>query len=351
MKMVVRGDESGDLKMTKIESAHGAGGRIMQKLLEEVIIPSFGRRRIGAIGLDEMDDGATFQIDGTRLIVCTDAHTIHPVFFPGGNLGTLTACGTINDLAVMGARPMAMTNTIIVEEGFEIETLQTLLKSLNAVIEPLGVAMIAGDTKVMPPGTLDGIVMSTTGIGSVYLEEPVTDAGARVGDDIIASGPIGDHGTSLLAHREGLEFRTDLKSDLAPLWEPIRECLDVGGVHSMKDPTRGGTAVALNEIASKSGVEIELDESAVPIRDAVRSLCEVLGLNPLNMSCEGTVVMSVDSTRTAEVIEALKQHRATSSAKVVGRVTDGPPRVVMRTEIGGRKVIQVPYGEPVPRVC
>ena len=337
--------------MTKIESAHGAGGRIMQQFLEEVIIPSFARRKVGDIGLDEMDDGATMEISGVKFIVCTDAHTIHPVFFPGGDLGKLTACGTLNDLAVMGARPVAMTNTVIVEEGFEIEDLRTILNSLNNIIEPLEVAMVAGDTKVMPPGTLDGVIMSTTGIGEIYLDRPITDAGALPGDDIIVSGPIGDHGTSLLAHREGLEFEMDLQSDVAPLWLPIRDCLDVGGVHAMKDPTRGGSAVALNEIASKSGHEIELDESLVPIRPAVKSLCEILGLNPLNMSCEGTVIMAVDSSKSDAILNALQKHDSTRDATVIGRVTDGPKRVVMRTEIGGRKIIQVPYGEPVPRVC
>ena len=337
--------------MPKIESAHGAGGKIMQRLLEDVVIPSFGRRKIGEIGLDEMDDGATLHIAGVNLIVCTDAHTVHPIVFPGGDLGILTACGTINDLAVMGAQPIAMTNTVIVEEGVEIETLQTMLRSLNSIIEPLGVAMIAGDTKVMPPGTLDGIVMSTTGIGVPYLDHPISDSGARVGDDIILSGPIGDHGTSLLAHREGLKFETDLKSDVAPLWEPIRACLDVGGVHAMKDPTRGGTAVALNEIASKSKVEFELEENQIPIRPAVQSLCNVLGLNPLHMSCEGIVVMSVDSKHTDDILSALSKHKTTSDAKIVGRVLKGKARVVMKTFIGGRKIIQVPYGEPVPRVC
>ncbi|TFF95626.1 hydrogenase expression/formation protein HypE [Candidatus Thorarchaeota archaeon] len=306
---------------------------------------------MGTIGLDEMDDGATVQFNKTRFVVCTDAHTIHPVIFPGGNLGTLTACGTINDLSVMGAKPIAMTNTVIVEEGFAIETLQTVLQSLNSIIEPLGIAMVAGDTKVMPPGTLDGLVMSTTGIGTLYLNEPIADAGAREGDDIVVTGPIGDHGTSLLAHREGLQFDTDLESDVAPLWEPIRDCLDTGGVHAMKDPTRGGTAVALNEIASKSGVEIELDQKEIPVRESVRSLCEVLGLNPLNMSCEGTAVLSVEPSTTPSVLKFLSRHQSTKDARVVGQVTSGPARVVMRTEIGGRKVIQVPYGEPVPRVC
>jgi len=337
--------------MAKIETAHGAGGKIMQRLLEEIVIPSFGRRKIGEIGLDEMDDGATLNIDGQRLIVCADAHTVHPIFFPGGNLGKLTACGTINDIAVMGAQPIAMTNTVLVEEGTEIDTLKEILQSLNEVIEPLGVAMIAGDTKVMPSGTLDGIVISTTGIGKVYGDVPISDAGAQVGDDIILTGPIGDHGTTLLAHREGLEFDTDLTSDVAPLWEPIKACLDVGGVDAMKDPTRGGTAVALNEIASKSKVEFTIDEALIPIRQGVRTLCEILGLNPLHMSNEGTALMSVHPEHTDAILNALRDFEATKDAKVVGKVTEGPPRVIMKTQIGGHKLIQVPYGEPVPRVC
>jgi hydrogenase expression/formation protein HypE len=212
--------------------------------------------------------------------------------------------------------------------------------------------MIAGDTKVMPKGTLDGMVMSTTGIGVVYLEKPVADYGALPGDDILVTGPIGDHGISLLAHREGMKFDTDLTSDVAPLWEPIRSCLDVGGVHAMKDPTRGGTAVALNEIASKSKVEIEIQEDKIPIREAVNSLCEVLGLDPLHMSCEGTVVMAVDPAKTTAILSALQEFDSTNEAQVIGKVTEEQKaRVTMRTQIGGRKIIQVPYGEPIPRVC
>ena len=337
--------------MARIESAHGGGGKIMQRLLEEVVIPSFTRRKLGTIGLDEMDDGATLQTNGDGLIVCTDAHTVQPFFFPGGNLGTLTACGTINDLSVMGAKPLAMTNTVIVEEGFEIDMLQTILQSVNDIIEPLDVAMIAGDTKVMPRGTLDGIVMSTTGIGTVYLSDPISDSGARPGDDIITTGPIGSHGTVILAHREGLKFDTDLVSDVAPLWMPIRDCLDVGGVHAMKDPTRGGTAAALNEIASKSGLEFSIEENQIPIKQAVRSLCDILGLDPLHMSCEGVAIMAVDSAKTDRILKALGTHKATKDARVIGHVRDGKSRVVMTTNIGGTKVVQVPYGEPVPRVC
>jgi hydrogenase expression/formation protein HypE len=298
-----------------------------------------------------MDDGATLQVEAKGIIVCTDAHTVQPLFFPGGNIGSLTACGTINDLAVMGAKPLALTNTVIVEEDFEIEMLRTILKSLNDVLKSLDVAMIAGDTKVMPKGTLDQLVMSTTGIGTVYGEKPVSDNGALEGDDLLVTGPIGDHGTSLLAHREGLEFDTDLTSDVAPLWTPIRDCLDIGGVHAMKDPTRGGTAVALNEIASKSQLELEIEEELVPIRPAVQSLCEILGLNPLHMSCEGTVVMAVNSSKTDDILGALRKHETTEDAKVIGRFKKGKGRVTMKTMVGGRKVIQVPYGEPVPRVC
>lgn len=322
----------------------------MQRLIEEIILPSFGRTRLGPVGLEEMDDGASLDSEG-RFIVCTDAHTVQPLFFPGGDIGHLTACGTINDLTAMGAQPIAMTNTVIVEEGFEIEDLQRILHSLNSIIEPLGVAMIAGDTKVMPRGTIDGLVMSTTGIGRVYLDHPITDSGAQPGDDIIVTGPIGDHGTALLAHREGLEFETSLTSDVAPLWEPVRSALDVGGVHAMKDPTRGGTAVALNEIATKSEVVFELMESQIPIRPAVRSLCEILGLNPLHMSSEGRIVMTVDSSKTEDILSALQNYPSTHDAAVIGTVKPGKPRVLLHTTVGGRKVVQVPLGEPVPRVC
>ena len=203
----------------------------------------------------------------------------------------------------------------------------------------------------MPVGTLDGLIMSTTGIGEIYLDRPVSDGGARAGDDLIISGPIGDHGTVLLAHREGLEFETSLTSDVAPLWNPIHDCLDVGGVHAMKDPTRGGTAVALNEIASKSQLELEIQESLIPVRPAVQSLCEVLGLNPLHMSSEGRFVMAVDSNYTDDILTALSKHESTKDAQLVGKFQKGSSRVLMKTAIGGRKVIQVPYGEPIPRVC
>jgi hydrogenase expression/formation protein HypE len=193
--------------------------------------------------------------------------------------------------------------------------------------------------------------MSTTGIGEVYLDAPISDSGAKDGDVIILTGPIGDHGTTLLAHREGLEFDTDLISDVAPLWAPIKACLDIGGIHAMKDPTRGGTAVALNEIASKSGLEFEIDEGLLPVRPEVQSLCEILGLNPLHMSNEGMVVMTVGAEYAEGVLRALRGFDTTKDAKIVGKVSEGKPRVVMKTQIGGRKLIQVPYGEPVPRVC
>ncbi len=339
--------------MAKIEMAHGAGGKIMQRLLEEVIIPSFGLRKLGSIGLDEMDDGATLPVGSTGLIVTADAHTVQPLFFPGGNLGTLAACGTINDLAVMGASPLAMTNTIVVEEGFEIDILREILRSMNSVIEPLGIAMIAGDTKVMPKGALDGLVMSTTGIGMLYLNSPIADAGVKAGDDVIVTGPIGDHGTALLAHREGLKFETNLTSDVAPLWEPIHDCLDVAGlrIHAMKDPTRGGLAVALNEFASKSRVEIEIDETLVPVSTAVQSLCDILGLSPFHIACEGRAIIAADPSATDCILDALARFKTTENACVIGKARKGDSRVLMKTGVGGRMVLQIPLGEPIPRVC
>jgi hydrogenase expression/formation protein HypE len=339
--------------MAKIEMAHGAGGKIMQRLLEEVIIPSFSLRKLGSIGLDEMDDGATLPVDGRGLIVTADAHTVQPLFFPGGNIGTLAACGTINDLAVMGASPLAMTNTIVVEEGFEIDILREIVESIDSIIEPLGIAMIAGDTKVMPKGALDGLVISTTGIGMLYLNSPIADAGVKAGDDIILTGTIGDHGTALLAHREGLKFETDLISDVAPLWEPIRGCLDCAGlrIHAMKDPTRGGLAVALNEFASKSRVEIEIDEALVPVNPAVQSLCDILGLSPFHIACEGRAIIAADSSATDGILDALARFRTTENARVIGKARKGDSRVLMKTGVGGRKVLQIPLGEPIPRVC
>ncbi|NWF95359.1 MAG: hydrogenase expression/formation protein HypE [Candidatus Thorarchaeota archaeon] len=337
--------------MSRIEPAHGAGGKVMQQLIQRTVIPAFTKRILGTVGLDEMDDGATLPLEGANLIVCADAHTVQPLFFPGGDIGKLAACGTVNDLTMMGAKPIAMTNTVVVEEGFEIEVLSKVLRSLDSVIEPLNVAMIAGDTKVMPRGTLDGLVLSTMGIGILYCKSVVADSGVRPGDDIIVTGPIGDHGVTLLAHLEGLSFQTGLVSDVAPLWNPIRDCLDTGGVHAMKDPTRGGTSVALNEFASKSKVEIVLEESLVPVRSEVKSLCDILGLNPMNMSCEGTALLSVDPEMSEAVLEVLRRHKTTEQARVIGKAVSGPPRVLMNTGVGGRKVVQVPYGEPVPRVC
>jgi hydrogenase expression/formation protein HypE len=253
----------------------------------------------------------------------------------------------------MGASPIAMTNTIVVEEGFEIDTLHEIVRSMNSVMEPLGIAMIAGDTKVMPKGTLDGLVMSTTGIGVLYLGSPIADAGVKAGDDIIITGPIGDHGTALLAHREGLKFETDLVSDVAPLWEPIRDCLDIAGlgIHAMKDPTRGGLAVALNEFASKSHIEIEIEEVLVPVRPAVQSLCDILGLSPFHIACEGTAIIAANPSTTSGILDALARFETTESALVIGKARKGDSRVLMKTAVGGRKVLQIPLGEPVPRVC
>ncbi len=336
-----------------LKQADGAGGKAMQEFLESVLVPAFSKRRIdNGLGIDDFDDGASFSIGDFDIVVSTDGHTVQPPFFPGGNIGTLAAAGTINDVAMMGAKPIAMTDAIIVEEGFPVEQLKLILESINEVAEKCDVAIIAGDTKIMPKNSLDKIVVATTGIGVVKRGNLITDHGAKPGDVVIISGPIGDHGTVLLAHREGLEFDTDLKSDVKPLWPMINKILPIGGIHVMKDPTRGGFAAAINEIATKSKVEIELYESEIPIREPVRALSDILGLDPLMITSEGIAVIIVNKDQSEEILKTLKQTPEGKDAKVIGHVKEGVPgRVVMLTSIGGKRLVQMPYGELIPRVC
>ncbi len=339
--------------MKLLKQADGAGGKAMQEFLNSILVPAFTKRRINdGLGIDDFDDGASFSVGNYDIVVSTDGHTVQPTFFPGGNIGTLAAAGTINDVAMMGAKPIAMTDAIMVEEGFPVEDFKKILKSINDVVVKCDVAIIAGDTKIMPKGTLDKIVIATTGIGIAKKGTLITDHDAKPGDVVIVSGPIGDHGTVLLAHREGLAFDTDLKSDVKPLWPMIEKILPIGGIHVMKDPTRGGFSAAINEIASKSNVEIELYESEIPIREPVRALSEILGLDPLMITSEGIAVIIVEKEKSDEILNILHQTPEGKDAKIIGHVKEGiPGRVVMLTEIGGKRLVQMPYGELIPRVC
>ena len=330
---------------------HGGGGSLTRELLEEIIVPSYTLNHLEkGVGLPEMDDGATIPLsDGKQLVVTTDATTVKPLFFPGGDLGRLSICGAVNDLSMMGARPIALTSTLIVEEGFPISTLKELLSSMNDVMVEVGVPLIAGDTKVVERGSLDEIIASTTGIG--LAEAVVTDSGSEPGDKIIVSGTIGNHQLSLLSKREGLSFEAPVESDVAPLWGMIEKALEVGGIKAMKDPTRGGLSGALNELARKGGVDLVLKEEAIPIKGVVTSATEMLGLDPLELANEGVALMVVDAEIADEVLGALVRTERGKEATIIGEVREGPSRVILETLIGGRRIVREPYGSPMPRIC
>ncbi|MEM2155332.1 MAG: hydrogenase expression/formation protein HypE [Candidatus Jordarchaeales archaeon] len=335
-----------------IELAHGAGGTAMGKLIKEVILPLIDRRRVGGgIGLDELDDGATIPLGGYNIVVTTDGHTVDPIFFPGGDLGRLAISGTVNDVLMMGADPIAVTCSMILEEGFPIADLKRIVRSISDTCNEAGVALIAGDTKVMPKGHLDKIVLATTGIG-IAKGKVICDSGIQVGDKVIVTGTVGDHGIALLAAREGISFGTQLESDVAPLNETIKAALSVGGVTAMKDPTRGGLAAALNDWAKKNGVSIWIKEEDIPIREEVVAASEMLGIDPLEVTCEGKAIIAVRPERAEEVLEKVKATKYGRNASIIGEVRkERPGYVIMETVVGGKRIIEEPYGEPIPRVC
>jgi len=335
-----------------VQLVHGAGGERMEDLIRRIILPTFKIQRVGeGVGLPELDDGASIPIITEQELVATiDAHTVSPIFFPGGNIGHLAAAGTINDLAVMGARPLALLDAIVVEEGFSTDKLQAIVQSLNQVAESVGVAVIGGDFKVVEKGNIDQIVITTAGIGIAPRGQVVTDAGAKPGDKIIVTGPIAEHGIAILASRVGIELLGDLRSDVRPIWRAIDAALKVGGIHAMKDPTRGGLAAALNDIAEKSRVGMLLEEERIPLREPVRAAAELLGVDPLELTCEGVALVIVDPEYADDVLSAIRKTPEGSQAEIIGEVTEGRD-VLLKTVIGGRRFIDKPIGEPVPRVC
>ncbi len=337
----------------RIQLSHGAGGTIMNELIKRVILGNIRKRKVeDGVGLDEFDDGATLPFNGKEIVISSDAHTVNPIFFPGGDIGRLAVCGTVNDLAMMGARPIALTDTVVVEEGFSLEDLERIFKSMNATIEEVGMALIHGDFKVMPKGKLDEIVISTAGIGVVDKGKAILDSGLRDGDKIIVTGPIGDHGIVIASLREGIAFKTSIVSDVAPLWNLMNRAIGAGQITAAKDPTRGGMSMALNEMASRSKVSIWVKEEDIPIRDEVRGACDMLGLDPLELVCEGRAVIGVRESDAENVLEAIRSTDEGREARIIGCVKkERPGYVVMETVVGGKRVINPPLGEPTPRIC
>lgn len=325
---------------------HGAGGEVMGELLQ--VLTRFTHNNAGGIGLEALDDGAVIPFSGRNLVFTTDSHVVRPIFFPGGDIGRISVCGTVNDLAVMGGRPIALSCAMIIEEGFEVADLERIVASMDSALGECGAQMVTGDTKVLERGALDGIVITTAGVG--IAETVVRDSGLVPGDAVIVSGTLGDHGLAIMAERSGLSFGEQIRSDVAPVWGMVEQALAAGTIHAMKDPTRGGFASAINEMARKSGVSVRLEEAAIPIRRSVQSAAMMLGIDPLQVANEGKVVMGVPAADAGAVLDVLRRHPLGRDAAVIGQVTTGA-HVIMETRVGGERFVEPPIGDPVPRVC
>ncbi len=342
--------------MSKITLAHGAGGRETAELLEDMIFSKVkdGLKRVkGGLGIDHPDDGALIPIgNGKFLVVSTDSYTVSPIFFPGGDIGKLAVCGSINDVLVMGGFPIAMLDTIVVEEGFPIDMLRRIIDSMVETLAAENIALIGGDFKVMPRGYIDKIIISTTGIG--ISERPIVDLNIQPGNRILVSGFLGEHGATIMALQHGLN--TDvLKSDVKPLtglFKPLMTHFP-NAIKASGDPTRGGLSMLLNNWAKLSGNLIYVDESKIPLREPVRKYSEMLGVEPLHLASEGVAVLAVDGDVAEEVLEFIKS-LGFNDAAIIGEVRRSEEfqgLVIIRSEIGGLRVLEPPTGEIVPRIC
>jgi hydrogenase expression/formation protein HypE len=335
----------------RIVLGHGGGGRLTSELIRRVFLPAFSNPPLLA-GNDAAVVGTGLG-DRDRLAVTTDAHIVRPLFFPGGDIGRLAVCGTVNDLAVMGAVPLWLTAAFIIEEGLDTAVLEQIAASMREAAAEAGVAIVAGDTKVAERGQVDGLYIATAGIGRIPAERTPSGAGARPGDAVLLSGPLGDHGIAVLAARGELAFQTTIRSDIAPL-NGLVECLFGAGieVHAMRDPTRGGLAAALNEIAGRSRAAIVLEEDAIPVRPEVEAACELLGFDPLHIANEGKLIAFVPAAQAETALAALRANPLGAGAVCIGRVETEPAgRVLLETTIGGTRIVDVPAGELLPRIC
>lgn len=331
----------------KILLAHGSGGKLSHQLIEDVFLPHFKNPL-----LEPLDDGALLKIPVSEIVVTTDSYVVDPIFFPGGDIGKLAASGTINDLAVMGAIPRYLTLGLMLEEGLALSDLEKILQSIQTTCDTAGVEIVTGDTKVVPRGAMDKIFINTSGVGEI--REGFRPVGPiKTGDKILINGTIGDHGTIIMASREGLNLTSPLISDCAPLNGLISTLFKFGEkIRMMRDPTRGGVATVLNEIISGLDFGILVHEDQFPIKEEVKSLCEILGLDPLYLANEGKVIVVVDGEVADEVLSIFQSHPLGSEACLIGEVvTDFPGKVVLQTNFGSRRIVDMLTGEQLPRIC
>lgn len=332
----------------KILLGHGSGGKLSAQLVREIFLP-----KLTSPALAKLDDQAVVRVNNQRLAITTDSFVVKPLFFPGGDIGSLAVHGTVNDLAMGGAKPLYLSAAFIIEEGFPLEDLRRIVDSMHRAAAEAGVEVVTGDTKVVEKGKGDGIFINTTGIGLVPDGVDLSANHARPGDKVLLSGAIGEHGIAILAQREGLEFETTIESDSAALHSLVSLMLQASpGIRCMRDPTRGGVSSTLNEIAEQSQVAIELNESSIPIREEVRGACELLGLDPLYVANEGKLIAIVAPEAADDILLAMTRHPLGRNACVIGVVREGtPPLVTMRTDLGTTRIVDMLAGDQLPRIC
>jgi hydrogenase expression/formation protein HypE len=336
------------MKTDNILLDHGSGGKISHSLITDIMLPIFNNPI-----LSQLNDGAIFDIEGKRLAFSTDTYVVDPIFFPGGNIGTLSINGTVNDIAMCGATPLFLSAGLIIEEGFSLADLKTILQEMSIAAEKAGVKVVTGDTKVVPKGAADKIFINTSGIGIIPKNMDIASHRARPGDKIILSGSIADHGITILTQREGMTFDSSVASDTAPLNHMVKNMLSVcKNIHVLRDPTRGGIGTALNEIAIKSEIGIKIYEEKIPVKNEVAAICELLGFDPIYIANEGKLLAFVPPDHVEKVLDVIRENRFGREACIIGEVVeDNPRKVFMQTRIGGTRIVDMLTGEQLPRIC
>jgi len=327
--------------------AHGSGGKLSHELVEKKFLPFLANP-----ALNKLDDSAIFEASG-RLAFTTDGYVVNPIFFPGGDIGKLAVCGTVNDLAMSGARPLCLSLSAIIEEGFLLRELEQIVHSVKKAAEEAEVSIIAGDTKVVNRGQADKLFITTSGVGMISPGVDISGANARAGDKVLLSGTIGDHGIAIMSQREGLRFFVTLESDCAPLNKLVSQMLEVSSrIHCLRDPTRGGLATTLNELARQSKVGIAIEEAEIPVREEVKAACELLGLDPIYVANEGKLVAIIDPADADNILARMRKNRYGRDAAIIGEVTnERPGKVVMKTKLGPSRIVDMLSGELLPRIC